>query len=146
MTTFRSRTIRILAATALTVGLAGTGTAAFASTPAHNPAPGNIALPQPGPVDPHGPGDIAIPDPGPTPPQGPGDLTNGEPEPECPPQLASCDLAPNPGNPGDGTPDDGSNGTPDDGSDGGSNGGQAGTPGSGAEVDAPVAAHPTFTG
>lgn len=49
--------------------------------------PGDIALPEPGPVGPQGPGDLTNPEPGPVGPQGPGDLTNPEPGPVVNPDL-----------------------------------------------------------
>jgi hypothetical protein len=87
MTDFRTRTLRLLVAGALSFGVVGTASAAHALTP---PAPQQID-------------EIANPtDPGdPTPPQGPGDLTNGEDEDECHPLMASCDITSNPGDPGD---------------------------------------------
>ena len=45
--------------------------------------PGDIALPEPGPVGPQGPGDLTNPEPGPGP-QGPDDLTAPEPDPTHP--------------------------------------------------------------
>jgi hypothetical protein len=106
MTDLRTRTLRILLAGALGLGLVGgVATSAHALTP---PAPQQQ-------VD-----EIGVPEPDdPRPPVGPGDLTNGEDE--CHPLLASCDLAPNPGD----------GGGVDDG---------------GAEVDDSVVATPTFTG
>jgi hypothetical protein len=91
MTDFRTRTLRILVAGALSLGVLGTASAAHALTP---PAPQQID-------------EIANPiDPGhptPTPPQGPGDLTNGEPDDDdCHPLMASCDITSNPGDPDDG--------------------------------------------
>jgi hypothetical protein len=108
MTDIRTRTLRILLAGAMSLGVLGTATAAHALTPPHQP---DVEIAQPGPDDP-------------TPPRGPDDLTAGEVD--CNPVLASCDLAPNPTDPGD---------------DGGSDGG-----GQDAEVDDAVVAHPTFTG
>ncbi len=94
MTDIRTRTLRILLAGAMSLGVLGTATAAHALTP---PAPhqGGVEIAQPGPDDP-------------TPPAGPDDLTS--PEPECNPILASCDLAPNPTVPDDGG-SDGSDGS-----------------------------------
>ncbi|MCD9625705.1 hypothetical protein [Rhabdothermincola salaria] len=116
MTSIRTRTLRIVAATALTVGLAGSSTAVYALTPAPDPGPTDLAPGGNGPDDP-GFG-------------GPDDLTTPTTEPECHPFLATCDLAPNPedpGDPGDPEVDDG-----------------------GPEVDdgaaVPVVVRPTFTG
>ena len=126
MTDFRTRTLRILVAGALSLGVMGTASAAHALTP---PAPQQID-------------EIANPiDPGhptPTPPQGPGDLTNGEPDDDCHPLMASCDITSNPGDPDDGG-SGGSGGS-------GGNGGSGGTDGGDPEVDDAVVARPTFTG
>ncbi len=98
MTDLRTRTLRLLVAGALSLGVVAT-----ASTTAHALTP---PAPQQG-IDvianPEGPDD-------PTPPQGPGDFTNGEDD-ECPPLLASCDITSNPGDPGD--DDGGDGGQPD---------------------------------
>lgn len=94
MTDIRTRTLRILLAGALGLGIVGgAANAAHALTP---PAPQQIdAI-----ANPTDPGD-------PPRPQGPGDFTNGENHDDCPPMLGSCDLAPNPGA-GDGGTDGGS--------------------------------------
>lgn len=108
MTDLRTRTLRILFAGALGLGLVGgVATSAHALTP---PAPQHQT-------------EIANPEPDdPRPPVGPDDLTAADPD--CHPLLASCDLAPNPGDGGDG----------------------GGVDGGGAAVDDSVVATPTFTG
>jgi len=86
MTDLRTRTLRILLAGALGLGLVGgAANAASALTPPapQQQGPGAIANPT-GPTDP-------------TPPQGPGDLTNGEDEDDCHPLAFNCDITSNPG-------------------------------------------------
>jgi len=92
MTSFRTRTARLAVAAVLTLGIAGTSTAAFATSPAFPHGPIDLAPGGGGPDDPR--------------PEGPGDFTDAPPEPDCNPILASCDLAPNPGG-GDGGGDEG---------------------------------------
>ncbi|MCU0310823.1 MAG: hypothetical protein MUE36_07770 [Acidimicrobiales bacterium] len=88
MNTFRTRTARIALAAVLTLGIAGTGTAAHAAVPAFPQGPTDLVPGGNGPDDPR--------------PEGPGDLTGTPDEPDCPPLLASCDITSDPGDAGDG--------------------------------------------